>query len=552
MVISVQITDVEWSKSCYLPGESAQFTVHLTSQVGSPLSVRLEARISSLGQQEADLVQMIALSGGDQAFAFSWQPPMDSPRGYGVDLVLTTQSGGILATASTAFDVLARWTQMPRYGFLTDFAPGRTDAVETMDGLVRFHLNALQFYDWMYRHDQYLTDQDPYQDPLGRVLSRSTIDALIAAAHEHGIAAMPYTAVYAASLDFFHQHQDWAMDGSDGKPLFFGTNFLVYMDPRPASPWTAYLLNQFDQILEKTGFDGIHLDQYGDPKVGYDAQGHSYPLDTVLAEFINATHSHVHALRPQGAVVFNAVTNWPIQTVAPSAEDIVYIEVWPPYTGYTDLEQLILQGQILGNGKPVVLAAYIDPLLEHNARLIDAVIFASGGGHIELGEKNGMLSEAYFPRYGTMSAELAAVLQRDYDFAVRYQNVTGPETQSNSPASQPQVEVDGVSTDVSQGSGMVLPILRSSEGYLAVNLVNLLGVPSPEWQQPLATDPTPLGQTQVSISPVTRRVAQVWVASPDWADASLRTLPFKQADGALSFEIPSLAYWDMILIQWED
>ena len=130
--------------------------------------------------------------------------------------------------------------------------------------------------------------------------------------------------------------------------------------------------------------------------------------------------------------------------------------------------------------------------------------------------------------------------------------MTGPETQSNSPASQPQVEVDGVSTDVSQGSGMVLPILRSSEGYLAVNLVNLLGVPSPEWQQPLATDPTPLGQTQVSISPVTRRVAQVWVASPDWADASLRTLPFKQADGALSFEIPSLAYWDMILIQWED
>ena len=170
----------------------------------------------------------------------------------------------------------------------------------------------------------------------------------------------------------------------------FGTDFLAYMDPRPNSPWTAYLLDQFDQILEKTAFDGIHLDQYGDPKVGYDAQGKSYPLDAALAQLIDAAHERVAALRPGGAVVFSTVTNWPIQTVSPSAQDIVYIEVRPPYTFYTDLEQLVHQGQALGKGKPVVLAAYIDPVLEHTVRLMDAVIFASGGGHIELGEKDGL------------------------------------------------------------------------------------------------------------------------------------------------------------------
>jgi len=550
MVISVHISEIEWSKAFYPPGETTQWTVHITSQVGQPILARLDAHISSLDQPVGDLDQEVTLSGGDQSFLFSWSPPNVSPRGYGVDLRLQTLSGGTLATAASSFDVLERWTQMPRYGFLTDFAPGRSDAGETMTGLTSYHLNALQFYDWMYRHDQFLTPQDPYRDPLGRLLSRTTVDALIAAAHARGIAAMPYTAVYAASLDFYHQHPDWAMLGSDGKALFFGTDFLVYMDPRPDSPWTHYLLGQFDQILEKTAFDGIHLDQYGDPKVAYDAQGKSYPLDTVLAEFINATHEHVAALRPGGAVVFNAVTNWPIQTVAPSAEDIVYIEVWPPYIFYTDLEQLILQGQVLGHGKAVVLAAYIDPSLEHNARLMDAIIFASGGGHIELGEKDGMLSEAYFPKYGVMSSALAETLRVYYDFAVRYQNATGPETQDATRDYQARIEVQGVSTNASKGKDLVLPIVRQSDGYTAVNLVNLLGVPSPEWRAPLPTDPTPLGKTTVTISGVTRPVLQVWMASPDGPDPTLQALPFNQDSGQLSFDIPSLAYWDLILIKW--
>ncbi len=550
MVVSVHITDLQWSKSSYLPGEEAQLTVSVTSQVDQPLSVRLNAHITALDQPMADLSQDMILAGGEQALTLTWKPPVASPRGYGVDLRLQTLSGATLAAASTAFDVLDRWTQMPRYGFLTDFSPGRSDAAGTMAGLAQYHINALQFYDWMYRHDQYLTDQEPYHDPLGRLLSRRTVDALIAAAHAQGIAAMPYTAVYAASMDFYRQHPDWAIFGLDGKPLFFGNDFLAYMDPRPESPWTHYLLGQFDQILEKTAFDGIHLDQYGDPKVGYDAQGNSYPLDTALAQLIDATHQHVAALRPGGAVVFNAVTNWPIQKVAPSAEDIVYIEVWPPYTFYTELEQLILQGQSLGKGKAVVLAAYLDPLLEHNVRLIDAVIFASGGGHIELGEKDGLLADAYFPKYGTMSPALAATLRRYYDFAVRYQNAIGPETGDASQDYGGRIDVQGVSTNASQGKDIVLPIVRASGNYTAVNLVNLLGLPSPEWKAPLATDPSPLGKTTVRISNVSQKVDHVWVASPDSQDASLQAIPFTLQDGVLSFDIPSLAYWDLVLIKW--
>jgi hypothetical protein len=40
------------------------------------------------------------------------------------------------------------------------------------------------------------------------------------------------------------------------------------------------------------------------------------------------------------------------------------------------------------------------------------------------------------------------------------------------------------------------------------------------------------------------------MASPDGEDASLHELPFKLEGGKLSFQIPSLQYWDLILIQW--
>ena len=550
MVVTVHITDINWSKSYYHPGEVASAAVTVHSEVPEPIPASLVVQISDLNGSLARLEQSLTLKGGDQILSITWDPPTDSPHGYGVDLELQSQSGGTLSTASTAFDVLERWTQMPRYGFLTDFGPGRTDAAETMAGLVKYHINALQFYDWMYRHDQFLTAQDPYEDPLGRTLSIKTVNALIDAAHTRGIDAMPYTAIYASSLEFYHAHPDWAMRNADGTTMFFGENFLVYMDPRPDSKWIHYLLDQFDQILEKTAFDGIHLDQYGNPKVAYDSNGQPYDVGAALAEVINATHAHVTALRPNGAVVFNAVTNWPIEQVAPADEDIVYIEVWPPYTTFLNLEQLVVQGQVYGHGKPVVLAAYIDPSLVHNVRLMEALIFASGGGHIELGEHDDMLQEAYFPRYGKMSPALVEILRRDYEFAIRYQNATGPESTDASSEYRNRIQVGSYSSDVSREKDIVLPIVRTSGDYTAVNLVNMLGIPTAEWLTPLPADPTPLGATPVSISDVTRPVAHVWMASPDGEDASLHELPFKLEGGRLSFQIPSLQYWDLILIQW--
>lgn len=552
MVKSSQIIDLHFSKAFYHPGEAAHLVVQVKSEVVQPSPARLVAQVSSLAANLNRVEQAVTLEGGEQTFELSWNPPAAAPRGYGVDLSLGTLAGETLAREAAAYDVLERWPQAPRYGFLSDFFPDRGDIPATLASINRYHLNALQFYDWMYRHDEFLTDQEPYVDLFGRKLSRLTVDHMIAAAHEYGIAAMPYTAVYASSMDFFRKHPDWAIFGIDGKPLVFIENLMVYMDPRPDSPWTHHLLDQFDQILEKTAFDGIHLDQYGDPKIGYDAQGNPYPLDTVLAELINSTQQHVAAHRKDGAVVFNAVNNWPIESVAPSAEDIVYIEVWPPHDWFTELHGLIAQAQKLGKGKAVVLAAYVSPTLEHNVRLIDAIIFASGGGHIELGERDAMLADPYFPKHEKMSPALAETVRRYYDFAIRYEDVIGPASQEATRDYLSRITIPGVSINPGAGKDMVLPIVRESKGMTAINLVNLLGLASPDWKAPMAADPTPLGETTLQLTGLNRRIKSVWMATPDGSNPALRPLTFDQSADHMTVQFPGLAYWDLILIEWEN
>jgi len=549
----VHIEEVYPDKAFYRPGEAAQFIVRLTNERQQPARLRAVVRIHSLAREVARLEKMIVALPGTYPQWVTWVPPVESPVGYGVDVEVVDDDGIVVDVASTAFDVLERWTQSPRYGFLSNFSPGRDDIAETMDWLVRYHINGLQFYDWMYRHENLLTPQEPYSDPLGRRLSRRTVDALVEAAHRRNIAAMPYTAIYGASEPFFQAHPDWALYNAEGQPIPFGEHFLYIMNPDPASPWTQHLMTEFAEVLQKTAFDGIHLDQYGDPKAGFDSQGNPVPLADVIPEFINLTKKVVTEVRPDGAVVFNAVDNWPIETVAPTRQDFVYIEVWPPHTLYQDLWDLIAKAQHLGGNKPVVLAAYIDPDQARNVRLADAVIFASGGYHIELGERGGMLADPYFPKYKTMTPELADILRRYYDFAVRYENVLSIGTRDTTVEHAGRVSIEGVSTDSARATDKVWPIVRQGDRVVTINLINLMGISSPEWNGALRAGPTPLEDLTVHYT-TDRPVERVWFASPDQRSPAPVHLEFAitlDSEGhRISFSLPRLEYWDMVVVEF--
>jgi len=543
--------DIHPDRAFYRPSEPVQLHVSLAGDVAS--DVRILASITHLSDEMARLVHTVhPAAGGTVTTHLSWTPPATAPRGYGVDAQALGRTGRVLATASTAFDVLGRWTQAPRYGFLTDFSPDRACADRTMDWLTKYHVNGLQFYDWMYRHDQLLPPTDLFDDPLGRRISLATVQELIDAAHSRAIAAMPYTAIYGASMRFFRQHPGWALHDAEGHPILFGDDFLAIMNPAPGSPWTGHLQGQFATVLETTAFDGIHLDQYGDPKVAYDGDGNRLDLAQVIPHFIDHTKKTAIGIRAGAAVVFNCVGNWPIEEVVRSAQDFVYIEVWPPDTRYQDLHRLIVEAQALSGGKPVVLAAYVDPVQACNARLVDATIFASGGYHIELGELGGMLADPYFPKYGRMSDHLATALRRYYDFAVRYENVLSLDTRDTTARRSGQVEIAGIETGARRSGQKVWVITREGTGREAISLINLLDVSDPEWSAAHTQDVTPVTDLRVRTYP-DRPVRRIWWASPDGERPQMQPLDFdtgtNESGTYVTFTLPELIYWDLVVLE---
>ncbi|HCW50689.1 MAG TPA: hypothetical protein DGR79_01275 [Clostridiales bacterium] len=526
------------------PGATAASTPPLT------LRVRFTRLFEEIGATTVEVA-------GEET-TFTWRVPADPPEaGYGVEVELVGPDGRVLGRRATAVDVGTDWTRKPRYGFVCDFGPdqvGRRDRFETM---ARFHLNGLQFYDWMYRHSEYLPPAEEYRDPLGRPMSLAAVRDKIRLAREHGMASMAYVAVYGAPVDFYLQHPDWALYTWDGTPATLGEDFLVIMNLERDSPWRAHMLSEYRKVMTALAFDGLHLDQYGDPKFALaypPEEGRMVDVALELPSFINEAKDAVETARPGGKVIFNNVGNWPTRDTASSKVDAVYIEVWPPYRHFQHLKELIDEARAESEGKAVVLVAYIPPEFEPSVLLTDAVIFACGGFHLELGEGAGMLRGPYFPDYQALSPELEADLRRYYDFAVRYQELLYSADLEERDLSHGGVEVEGVRTGDKGYFNVVWAMVRENPRYQVTHLINLLGLQSAEWNAPRREPPDPLGSVRVRIaSPV--EPVRVFVLSPDrdaartGAGAGAQAVPFSYEDGVVTLTLPGLEYWDMVVFE---
>ncbi len=539
-------------KSFYHPGEAVTLSVQMSTGEDASAATRVEARITCLTTTITTLTAPLT----DGQAELMWQPPISAPRGYGLDLTAYDANDAVVASGSTAFDVLDRWIQAPRYGFFSDFTPARAGDAETLNWLLRHHINGLQFYDWQYRWEDLLPDDDEATaDGMGRPISMATTTHLIDLIHSGNIAAMPYTAIYGASMPFYEQHKDWALVGADGV-LFTLGGFIAILDPSPGSAWNQHLLAEFADVLDHSNFDGIHIDQYGSPKRGFDQAGDPVDLAEVFPQFIDQSAAIVQDKRgDDGVTIFNLVGNWPVETVAPSDEDAVYLEVWPPYNDYLDLNRIIVNAEHWGGGKPVIIAAYIPPAQAINWRLANAVVFASGATYIETGEPHKLLAEAYFPNYGTLNPADEPLLERYYDFIVRYENVLSLDTTA---AANDRVRTVGivandgsdVRTNGIRSNDRVVPIVRAGATFETYSLLNFVGIDASEWNAPTTVPPSPFDNLAVSIS-VSRPVRQVWTASPD-ANATMpaQSLPFTVTDGVLSLTLPHLDTWSMIVVEY--
>lgn len=552
-----RILDVAPDRASYRPGETARITVTLDAAgVGGPAHLTLA--LTHLDRTLAEQGQAVTLGEAASAVFIIALPP-ETPRGYGLDATLYADDGVLLARGSGALDVLERWSQVPRYGFLSDFVPGQRDVPERCDSLLRNHLNVVQFYDWMWRHYILIPPADAidpsdqgFTDALGRRLSLATVRAAIAGVQGRGAAALAYGAVYGAEPEYADLHPELALFDEQGQRVSLAELFYI-MNIAPGSLWVAPLVEEFARCVRELDFDGIHLDQYGFPKTATDASGALVDLSEHFPPLIDAARAAVVAAKPSAGVIFNAVGNWPIETVAPTTQDVVYIEVWPPDVSYNDLRRLVREARRLGGNKPVILAAYLSPFLEcapadlpraeAAALLATAVIAAVGGSHLLLGERDGILCDPYYPKYATLRPAFVPELHRYYDFLVRYEEWLVDGALHDWPDAR--VSLDGTPAATDATAGQVWAITRARPGYRVVHLVNLADQADDEWNA-LRTPPTPREALALSLEGVPP-LSRALLLAPDAAEGRAQPLLFAQNGAHVTATIPRLAVWALVV-----
>lgn len=227
-----------------------------------------------------------------------------------------------------------------------------------------------------------------------------------------------------------------------------------------------------------------------------------------------------------------------------------------------DLHKVIKANDAYSNGTlSTVFAAYMnyDYADRHQGYfnnpgviMADAVMMALGGSHLELGDH--MLSREYFPASPlAMDENLRTAMIRYYDFMTAYQNLLrGTGTASETEVS---LSCDDASKRVKfqawpPKARTVTTYARKVDGRTIVHLLNFINTDDLSWRDLNASRIEPLLKTHVPVSmKVDGNVKNVWMASPDIHGGASVQLPFSLSKGVLSFTVPSLKYWDMIVIE---
>lgn len=564
------IDDVYVEQARYGPGETAVIYTRLTNRSELDVEGKIIITIKHLGEEAARLEsdRFTIINGEQKTLSVEWNSPKEDYKGYLVEAWFISD-GELKDKGNTAIDISSDWAKFPRYGYITNFGElSKEEIRNNIERLNRFHINGLQFYDWQYKHHQPLagTVQNPlnkWKDIANRDINVETVMEYLHQAHKKNMMAMNYNLLFGA-YQFSEQdgvQPEWGLykdamhQLQDGHPLpnTWATSKLILQNPANEG-WQHYILQKEEEVFQVFPFDGWHVDQLGDRGRLYDYQGHIIELDQTYEVFLKKAKETLHV-----PLVMNAVNDYGQIRIAQSPVDFLYTEVWNPINTYGQLKQVIERNIRLTKGnKAIVLAAYMNyrkadqpgQFNKASVLLADAVIFASGGAHFELGD-TGMLSKEYFPNnHLVMTEELEKALYDYYDFLVAYQNLLRDQVVSV----ERDVIIEAHEASEYPKNGAIWYFTKAKKGYEVLHFINFTNQQSLQWRDDFGQYKEPIKIKNLQVKYYTDQpVEKVFIATPDEDHGSARPLVFTAAkDGKgkfITFTIPSLKYWDMVYLK---
>ena len=574
--------NIETDKCSYAPNEIVTLTMSSAPPTGSRVRYRY------LGDVVADTLL--------SSRTWTWQAPPEDFRGYMVEVYRpgeNSESDVDEICATIAIDVSSDWTRFPRYGFVATFGSDKTinKARTEMKWLNRCHINGVQFQDWHYCHDWPFggtRSEGPwttYKDIANRTIYTSAVKNYIKAQHDRGMKSIFYNLCFGV-LDGWEERgikPEWFIfkdknhSTKDKHDLPDSWKSDIYLVNPANEEWLSYLAERNDEVYSFLDFDGYQIDQLGGRGSVYDYYGNSLNLRDGFDDFIN----HMKNRHPEKRLIMNAVGQWGASQIGGSGKvDFFYSEVWGNQEGnslttgkgrFTNLKSVIDENLSINPSLRTVLAAYMNYLTDDRnfntpgVVMADAVIFALGGSHLELGGDH-MLCSEYFPSNDMKwHSQIEDWMTRYYDFMTAYENLLRDNWTE-------QTNVKATCTDVTINTwepkaNQVTLLAREVNGRKVVHLLNFTHEESATnvnndymlcWHDNMATRPWPQRFENLSIRLTgltgMGKVRRIWVASPDYCGGAMQELTdyrYTSSTGTISLTLPSLQFWTMIVIEPE-
>lgn len=551
------INTAETDQCRHAPGDTVRFRLNLNSV---PVGVQLKIQYFIEGRLLTD--ETIPLN-KRKSVEWNWLPPATDFRGYLVGITIQ-QSQQILDRTTIAVDVSSDWKMFPRYGFVSAYSIMSDEEIhKVIARLNRLHINGVQFYDWHNSHHKPLKIDSTgvavkWNDIASRINYRETIEKYLATAHEFGMTCMAYNLICGAWTSGFQEgvSPEWGLykDAAHQNPFALrlpaGWASDIYFMSPANSAWREYILSSTAAVFEALDFDGWHVDQIGDLGVLYTFDGQPLELKTTYRPFLQAAED-----RLKKKIVMNAVGNYAQAEISQAPVEFLYTEIWNPDSTFNDLVRVMDYNYQVSGRHNTILAAYMN--YNRSSRpgifntpgvlLTDAVIFANGGAHLEMGDH--MLCHEYFPNANlAIDPGLDSALTRYYDFSVAYENLL------RNPALQKttlKLEAPNYSLSSRAEKGQLWTITNQLDNRDIIHLINLQDVKNLNWRDPEGNCPEPLLCKDIEMTMRSgKKVQSIILTSPDWEGGRPIPVKFKQKKDLIAFTIPQLKYWDMLIVEY--
>lgn len=522
----------------------------------------------------------------------TWEASTEDFKGYLISVDLYDSKKRLLDTDTVGVDVSSEWVKFPRYGYLTSFSKD-TDVENIINQLKDFHINGIQYYDWHFLHHQPIPEDGSmeWQDWSGRDIDGNIIKSLIKEAHDKNIVSMAYNMIYAATNNYkdygiddkwglWHAEEHNQINQHKGDRFTFnmgsspsGQSDLIFFDITNPH-WQDYIINKNKAAIEEMGFDGWHgdtvgewgkmwrYDEIGNPDLGiYVKDGYT--------EFLNEAKNKLG----EKYLSFNPVGAQGIENVNKSNVDVLYSEIWPwekdsegnQYDDYNSLKIEIDNSRKESEGKSLTIPAYMEydyaneisnvPFDMSAVLLTDAVVYASGGSRLELGDGNNMLSNEYFPKKNLYMTPEHLDKQHAYqDFIVAYENLLrdGQEDNNN------LIEIEDYPVSKDGSPNTIWSFSKSDSDYETIQFINLIDVNDNDWRANNGEKDNPRRIANIKVKYYTDDTpGSVWATSPDEAYLS-KSVKLNYETGEdengkyITFTMPSLEFWSMVYLAPND